>query len=362
MDLSRRDTLLGTAALAAAPLMTSTPVKAAAPVADKQAPSFYRYKVGDAVVTVISDGKNVFPLADAFITNAKKEDVAAELEKNFMPTGMMAIYFAPLVIKTGGKLVVIDTGNGALAKTNSKGNNGLFARQPGGGRLRRQGGRHGRDLAFPRRPRERPADGRRRAGVPECRGAGARHRVEVLDGRWRDEPRQGRPHGRAVQEQPQHLREGPEQEGHALRVEQGARARPDLRSRPSATRRATPPMCWRRAPARCSSSPMSPTTRTRSRPHPEWHAFFDQDADVAEKTRRRVYDMVVAEKLQVQGFHYPFPGLGNVVKDGDGYRVIPASWNSSLISRHRGAGTCRSGFGSCRTSRMRHLTTAGAAL
>jgi glyoxylase-like metal-dependent hydrolase (beta-lactamase superfamily II) len=64
--------------------------------------------------------------------------------------------------------------------------------------------------------------------------------------------------------------------------------------------------------------------------HPEWHAFFDQDADVAEKTRRRVYDMVVAEKLQVQGFHYPFPGLGNVVKDGNGYRVIPAAWNPSI--------------------------------
>ena len=64
MNLSRRDTLLGTAALAAAPLITSTQVKAAAPVADKQAPSFYRYKVGDAVVTVISDGKNVFPLTD----------------------------------------------------------------------------------------------------------------------------------------------------------------------------------------------------------------------------------------------------------------------------------------------------------
>ena len=42
--------------------------------------------------------------------------------------------------------------------------------------------------------------------------------------------------------------------------------------------------------------------------NPGWHAFFDQDGDVAEKTRRRVYDMVVAEKLQVQGFHYPFPG------------------------------------------------------
>ena len=54
--------------------------------------------------------------------------------------------------------------------------------------------------------------------------------------------------------------------------------------------------------------------------NPGWHAFFDQDADMAEKTRRRVYDMLVADKLQVQGFHYPFPGLGNVEKDGDGYR------------------------------------------
>ena len=64
--------------------------------------------------------------------------------------------------------------------------------------------------------------------------------------------------------------------------------------------------------------------------NPGWHAFFDQDADVAEKTRRRVYDMVVAEKLQLQGFHYPFPGLGNIEKDGSGYRVIPAPWNPTI--------------------------------
>jgi glyoxylase-like metal-dependent hydrolase (beta-lactamase superfamily II) len=64
--------------------------------------------------------------------------------------------------------------------------------------------------------------------------------------------------------------------------------------------------------------------------NPGWHAFFDQDGDVAEKTRRRVYDMVVAERLQVQGFHYPFPGLGNVEKDGDGYRVVPAPWNPTI--------------------------------
>ena len=61
--------------------------------------------------------------------------------------------------------------------------------------------------------------------------------------------------------------------------------------------------------------------------NPGWHAFFDQDPAMAEKARRKTYDMVVAEKLQVQGFHFPFPGLGNVEKDGNGYRVIPAPWN-----------------------------------
>ncbi len=61
--------------------------------------------------------------------------------------------------------------------------------------------------------------------------------------------------------------------------------------------------------------------------NPGWHASFDQDGDVAEKTRRRVYDMVAAEKLQLQGFHYPFPGLAHIEKDGSGYRVIPTPWN-----------------------------------
>jgi hypothetical protein len=51
---------------------------------------------------------------------------------------------------------------------------------------------------------------------------------------------------------------------------------------------------------------------------------------MAEKTRRRVYDMVVAEKLQLQAFHYPFPGLAHLEKDGRGYRVIPAAWNPAI--------------------------------
>jgi TAT (twin-arginine translocation) pathway signal sequence len=138
MEISRRDALAGAAAVAAAPLLAATPGRAAAPVADKQAPSFYRYKVGDIQVTVVSDGRFTFPLQDSFITNAKKEEVNAVLENAFLPRDIFTIYFAPLVINTGGKL--------------------------------------------PHRPCERPVGSRRHAGVPERRGAGAGDRVEVLDG------------------------------------------------------------------------------------------------------------------------------------------------------------------------------------
>src|SRR3984893_16920067 len=127
MELTRRHALTGAAAIPATPLLSSMPAGAAAPVADKQAPSFYRYKVGDIQVTVVSDGRNTFPLEDSFITNAKKEEVNAELEKAFLPRDIMTIYFAPLVLNTGGKLVVVDTGNGPVAKVNSKGANGMFA-------------------------------------------------------------------------------------------------------------------------------------------------------------------------------------------------------------------------------------------
>ena len=61
--------------------------------------------------------------------------------------------------------------------------------------------------------------------------------------------------------------------------------------------------------------------------NPGWHLMFDQDPAMAEATRRKVYDMLVADKMRVQGFHYPFPANGFVEKDGTGYRLVPAPWS-----------------------------------
>jgi glyoxylase-like metal-dependent hydrolase (beta-lactamase superfamily II) len=64
--------------------------------------------------------------------------------------------------------------------------------------------------------------------------------------------------------------------------------------------------------------------------NPGWHAFYDQDPVMAETTRRKVYDMLVAEKMLVQGFHYPLPSLAYVEKSGSGYREAPVAWNPTL--------------------------------
>jgi hypothetical protein len=37
--------------------------------------------------------------------------------------------------------------------------------------------------------------------------------------------------------------------------------------------------------------------------HPGWSALFDQDPVQAVATRRKVYDMLVADRMLVQGYH-----------------------------------------------------------
>ena len=55
------------------------PAWAAAPAVGKQAPGFYRYKVGDIEVTVVTDGVVRAKLADNFVTNVKVDEVKAAL-------------------------------------------------------------------------------------------------------------------------------------------------------------------------------------------------------------------------------------------------------------------------------------------
>lgn len=54
--------------------------------------------------------------------------------------------------------------------------------------------------------------------------------------------------------------------------------------------------------------------------HPEWPMQVDQIPDLAVETRQRLLARAADEQIPVLVHHFPFPGLGLVVRDGDAYR------------------------------------------
>jgi glyoxylase-like metal-dependent hydrolase (beta-lactamase superfamily II) len=63
---------------------------------------------------------------------------------------------------------------------------------------------------------------------------------------------------------------------------------------------------------------------------PDWHVRFDMDKEQAVASRRRLFDMVAAERTPFTGYHMPFPAVGYVEKTDLGYRYVPASYQLSL--------------------------------
>jgi glyoxylase-like metal-dependent hydrolase (beta-lactamase superfamily II) len=50
-----------------------------------------------------------------------------------------------------------------------------------------------------------------------------------------------------------------------------------------------------------------------------WGSVFDQDSDLAEKTKKTAFKQMTAENARILGFHFPFPGIGYIRTDGNGF-------------------------------------------
>src|SRR5262249_36510845 len=110
--------LSGAAAITAVVLsaeLATTRARGAAPPVGRQAPGFYRYKVGDFEITVVTDGARSFDLPDTFVVNAKKEEVNAALESAFMPKDKMTWFSNPIAATRGSNLIPTHPGPGPAA-------------------------------------------------------------------------------------------------------------------------------------------------------------------------------------------------------------------------------------------------------
>ena len=115
MFAPRLATVARAAALVAAVAFSTlavVPVQAAAPMAQSQAPGFYRMALGDFEVTALFDGS--FDLPADKLLNQPAAKTAAALAKHFqgLPVEISVNGF---LVNTGTKLILIDTGTGGYS-------------------------------------------------------------------------------------------------------------------------------------------------------------------------------------------------------------------------------------------------------
>jgi glyoxylase-like metal-dependent hydrolase (beta-lactamase superfamily II) len=64
--------------------------------------------------------------------------------------------------------------------------------------------------------------------------------------------------------------------------------------------------------------------------NPDWSAVFDMDGPQAAATRRKLLDMVAADRMQVAFYHAPFPATGHIAKSGNGFEMVPVQWSPAV--------------------------------
>jgi glyoxylase-like metal-dependent hydrolase (beta-lactamase superfamily II) len=332
IDLTRRTLLTGTVASTAVAGIFLAPgdqARAAAPPAGTQAPGWYRYKVGNFEVTVVADGVNRFKLPDDIVANVKREEVNAALVAAHGEPDVFVTPYNPIVVNTGQKLVVIDTGLGEAAFNASKGRIGQFLTNLAAAGIdpntvdtviiSHYHGDHvngllkaDNSLAFPNAEILVPA---------------AEHKFWMDDGEMSRAPK-----GRMEEQFRNNRRIFAGEVMKRLRTYDGGKeVVPGITAVPTHGHS----MGHSSHVVASGSSQVYVQADVTHVPflfarNPGWHAFYDQDPVMAEATRRKVYDMLVAEKMLVQGFHYPFPSLAYVEKSGSGYREVPVAWNPTL--------------------------------
>jgi glyoxylase-like metal-dependent hydrolase (beta-lactamase superfamily II) len=315
LNLSRRDFVVSTTMATALGLNARLAVSPAfAQKTPDPAKGFVAYKVGAAEVTALYDGIWEKPHDPAFIANASVEDVKAAMVKAGLPADFVSIPFTVIVVKTGGKTILCDSGTGGQV-------------QPTAGKMMANMKAAGIDPAkidtilishfhpdhifgLMEKDTNKPVfpdveiivsdaeykfwtDPAVIDRLPEARKGLAR-RIQAVFPTWKNI--------RQVTGEPE--------------VAPGIR----FVSSPGHT------PGHRAFHLSSGSSQLMISNDTAYVPalvvaNPDWHGQYDQDAALAETSRRKLLDRVIADKIMICGYHFPFPGAGTIAKDGAGYAL-----------------------------------------
>ncbi len=311
-QLSRRNFLktLGTGVLSVGFVqwVGAVPVFAQTSIANSPVTALTRFNIGDFEVTAIQDA--VFPLETAIlVANADASEVEAVLAANNLPVGPQNITVTVLLVNTGSELILLDAGNGAAGGGKLLPTLELLGVTPDMinavvishfhpdhiGGLAADGAAvfPNATVYFPQGEADfmasNPADPQAAGLVEAANAALAAYGDNVQYYAADSEIVPGIMSVGAAGHSPGHS---------AVLIESGD--------------------------SKILNIADTAINSVLGLAHPDWHPVFDAIPEMAIETRQRILGNAAAEKLQIFGYHFPFPGVGYVIAEGDGFRFVPA--------------------------------------
>lgn len=310
MTLTRRNALFAGAALPLAAalgssLLASTGARAAAPLAGPSTPIHYRARLGSFDVTALRAGGGPMDNPQqTFGLNVDPEEFAAVSEANFIPADRSFNTFSPAIVNTGSELVLFDTGLNPAGITAALAAAGYTPDQVDIVVLTHMHGDHIGGIVGetgPTFPNARYVTGQ--VEYDYWAGAGNEGfdtRVKPLADRFTfledgGSPVSGITAMAAYGHTPGMFGYMIESDGKQLMLTA------DMANH----------AVW-------------------SVNNPDWDVRFDMDKPAAAETRRRILGMLAADRIPFLAYHLPFPGIGYVEEDGNGFRHVPVGYQLLL--------------------------------
>lgn len=303
LNLSRRAALTGAAALplaAAATTLRADGHAAKAPMSHARA-----FKLGSMDVTTLLDGSA--PRENPkqmFAADASDEEFAQISEENFISPDMAQFYFTPTVVQTGGETVLFDTGLGQGGIAKALADAGLTPDAV--------------DVVVLTHMHPDHIGGLMTDGAPTFPNA------RYVTGRAEYDGWLATGDNRITQLMAKNVTPLAEKMSF---VEDEAQIAPGI----------TALACFGHTPGHMGYRLESDgaqmvlvgdlaTHYVWSFARPDWAFGFDMDKDAASTSRRKVLDMLAADRIPMIGYHMPFPAAGFVETRGDGFRFVPVSY------------------------------------
>jgi glyoxylase-like metal-dependent hydrolase (beta-lactamase superfamily II) len=314
--LTRRSLLASTLAAGAA---YSLPARAAAPLAERQGPGAYRYRLGDYQLTALYDGIWYLPMDDKFMRNASAAQVDRALAAAFLRPRVLPVSFTALLVNTGRKLILIDTGTaGQIADTAGSMLGNLEVAGVAPAQI---------DTIVISHFHPDHID-----GIKSKDGAKVFANAEILVPEpewafWMDDGNMARSSGPVHRYFLNARRIFADIAKEVHRFAPGREVAPGIVSIPAYGH--TPGhTAFSIHAGQASLLVMSDTVRNPYLfvRHPDWQPIFDMDGPLSVKARRAMLARAASDRMLVEAYHFPFPACGHILRNGTGYELEPAMW------------------------------------